>query len=328
MLGTWRLLLALMVALTHVGVTIAGRDMGVTAVVCFYLISGYVMTGLIRTHYAGLPRARHFYADRFLRLWPHYLAVAGITLIWFWWTGSRPYFLAHAPGAIDAFNNLTIVPLNYYMFNGSDRFALVPTGWSLGAEIQFYAIAPLAVLNARVRGLVLVGSAAVFVLACFGVVHPEWYGYRLPAGVLFMFMLGSMLYDAHAASGSSRAADRIVLWHMLSVALLAGALAATHRLFWAFNVEVLSGLFLGLPLLHVLARLPRQGWDTRLGDLAYGIFLNHMTVQLFLFTRMPVTPATTVLYIALTIVMAFVLFRAIEQPIVAMRYTLRAAKAK
>ena len=97
MLGTWRLLLALMVALTHVGVTIAGRDMGVTAVVCFYLISGYVMTGLIRTHYAGLPRARHFYADRFLRLWPHYLAVAGITLIWFWWTGSRPYFLAHAP---------------------------------------------------------------------------------------------------------------------------------------------------------------------------------------------------------------------------------------
>lgn len=328
MLGTWRLLLALMVALTHVSVTIAGRDMGVSAVVCFYLISGYVMTGLIRSHYAEPGRARHFYADRFLRLWPHYLAVAAITLIWFWWTGNRPYFLAHAPGAIDAFNNLTIVPLNYYMFNGSDRFALVPTGWSLGAEVQFYAIAPLLVLNTRLRGLVLMGSAAVFVLALFGVVHPEWFGYRLPAGVLFMFMLGSMLYDAHTVPGTPRVARRIVLWHTLLVALLAGALAATHRLFWAFNVEVLSGLLLGLPILHVLARLPRRAWDSRLGDLAYGIFLNHMTVQLFLFTRLPVTTPTIVLYVALTIVMAFVLFRVVEQPVVAMRYTLRAAKAK
>jgi peptidoglycan/LPS O-acetylase OafA/YrhL len=53
MLGTLRLVLALMVALSHVDVGVAGLNVGVVAVVTFYLISGYVMTGLPRRHYAS-----------------------------------------------------------------------------------------------------------------------------------------------------------------------------------------------------------------------------------------------------------------------------------
>lgn len=51
MLGVFRLALAL----SHVNVRIGGLNPGVIAVVCFYLISGYVMTGLLRSHYQGLP---------------------------------------------------------------------------------------------------------------------------------------------------------------------------------------------------------------------------------------------------------------------------------
>lgn len=327
MLGTFRLILALTVALTHVGVTVAGLDIGVTAVVCFYLISGYVMTGLLRTHYPRPADASHFYLDRALRLWPHYLVVAGITLIWFYLSGTKTYFLARSPTATDLFNNLTIVPFNYYMFNDAIHFSLVPVAWSLGAESQFYFIAPLVVLT-RGRMLVLAGSAAVFVLACFGLLNTEWYGYRLAAGVLFMFMIGSLLYDAHWNSGGRHRARAIVWSVLLAVMLLAGALAASNDLHRSFNRETLLGLMCGVPLLGVLGRMPRQQWDERLGDLAYGIFLNHLMIQLFLFTQVPVTRVTTVIYLVLSILAALALFHLIERPMVRLRHSMRKAVAQ
>lgn len=326
MLGTFRLVLALAVALTHAGVSYAGLDLGVIAVVCFYLLSGYVMTGLIRTHYPGSGQAWRFYLDRVLRLWPHYLVVAGITLAWFWTSGINTYFLSRQPTLMDAFNNLVIVPHNYYMFNDASRFALVPVSWSLGAEIQFYFIAPLVVLT-RLRHLVLSGSAAVFVLACFGVLQTEWYGYRLAAGVMFMFMIGSLLYDAHWSRDRPMQRRGWILLAWLAAVLVTAFVAQAGALLRPFNRETLIGLIGGISLLYVLGRLPRQRWDDRLGDLAYGVFLNHLTVQLFLFTQVQVTRVTIVLYLALSLLAASALFYSVERPIVKLRYSLRKGAA-
>src|SRR5689334_1693609 len=121
MLGTFRLVLALLVALSHVDVRIAGLNPGVTAVVCFYLISGYVMTGLLRKHYPSREGVSRFYLDRALRIFPQYLVVAGITLAWFLTIGHTTTFLKHAPQWSDLLANLSVVPLNYYMFNGTDQ---------------------------------------------------------------------------------------------------------------------------------------------------------------------------------------------------------------
>src|SRR4051812_4441983 len=77
MLGTLRLVLALLVALSHANVKIGGLNPGVMSVVCFYLISGYVMTGLLRDHYSNVRRIPYFYLDRALRIFPQYLAIAG-----------------------------------------------------------------------------------------------------------------------------------------------------------------------------------------------------------------------------------------------------------
>ena len=58
MLGSLRLLLALAVAASHVDYRIAGLNPGVSAVVGFYLISGYVMAGLLQRHYPTRRRRR------------------------------------------------------------------------------------------------------------------------------------------------------------------------------------------------------------------------------------------------------------------------------
>src|SRR6476620_1859951 len=110
------------------------------------------MTGLLRTHYFELRRIPGFYADRALRLLPHYLVIVFVTLAWFVSTGNHTEYLRRDPGILDIVENLLIVPMNYYMFNRSDDFALVPPSWSLGAEVQFYLVLPFILLFSRSAG--------------------------------------------------------------------------------------------------------------------------------------------------------------------------------
>src|SRR5438105_15163327 len=107
-MGTLRLVLAVLVLLSHADVRVAGYNPGVVAVVVFYLISGYVMAGLIRSHYAAPGRIVGFYADRALRIYPQYLFYAGAALVWQLATHARPLYLTHAPDGVDLLNNLAV----------------------------------------------------------------------------------------------------------------------------------------------------------------------------------------------------------------------------
>lgn len=74
MFGTFRMFLALNVVVGHMGGSYFGIIMpGIAAVVCFFMISGYAMSGLIQGSYPRLPEdVGHFYLDRILRLGPQY----------------------------------------------------------------------------------------------------------------------------------------------------------------------------------------------------------------------------------------------------------------
>lgn len=319
MLGTLRLLLALLVALSHAGVAVLGYNPGVVAVVCFYLISGYVMTGLLRDHYDELRRLPHFYLDRVLRLFPQYLAIALLTLAWFAATDTRTAFLQHAPGANDLFNNLVVVPLNYFMFNQSDRFTLIPPAWSLGAEIQFYLLIPFLLLL-RLRLLAFAVGLAVFAAAAWGRLHTDTFGYRLLPGVLVFFLLGSALYDARKGRGGRGLL--LAAAGVLGAIALALVLESAGRLASPYNPETLFGLAIGVPLLWWLGRLPQKAWDNRLGDLSYGVFLNHFLIQWGLVGQ-PAGAGQLALYLAASLVLAWLTQRLVERPVLRWRRNLR-----
>lgn len=319
MLGSLRLLLALLVALSHAGVRFYGYNPGVTAVVMFYLISGYVMTGLLRKHYTGWKDIPAFYLDRVLRLYPQYLFFAALTLAWAMLTDSRTGFLRYAPGAADIINNLTVIPLNFFMFNQTDHYTLIPPAWSLGAEMQFYLLMPLLLLL-RLRATALLGSFAVYALAAWGTIHTEWFGYRLLPGVLFMFLLGSWLYECRRARGARRCVAAGIAWLALGGVLL--VLGAYGRLNAPYNVETLVGLLIGLPLLHFLGRMSRRGWDEFLGDLSYGVFLCHFLI-LWLAGEANVHGARLVPYLLATLALSFLSQRLVERSILRLRHKLR-----
>jgi len=277
MFGSLRLLLAAMVALAHAGYSLGPWHLGVPAVVGFYLISGYVTTALIDRYHQGRGQVGAFYADRALRLLPQYYGYALIgALLWATATVHSP-FLAAVPTGGDWLANVFIVPLNYFMLTGQDRFTLVPPAWSLGAEIQFYLLLPwLVVVGGRGQAVLGGLSLVVFALAQAGWLDADAFGYRLLPGILWIFLAGGLIYRQRA--GSWRQGWMLLGLLGLAAWLWLAALWGWPELRRPFNVEVALGLSVGLPVVVALARWSPRRWDTAVGQLAYGVFLGHFAV--------------------------------------------------
>lgn len=329
-MGLLRLILAIAVLLSHVDIRLWGLNPGVMAVIGFYMISGYVMTGVVLRYYADLRKSANFYWDRLLRLYPHYLAVIVLTLIWQQLTGGENLFLSRPATPADLINNLLVVPMNFFMWNASDQFALVPPSWSLGAELQFYLLAPFVILIPTALFVLGVASVAVQICAWLGVLQPEWFGYRLAPGVFCFFIYGVLLYRiTHAVPGRRLGwapALLTVSALALAVASLAG-LRSTGLHAVPYHQEVLLGFGIGSVLLFAASRLNRARWDNLLGDLAYGVFLNHFLLIWIFWGRESPSTAGILTLIALSLAVAFVLHRLIERPVLRFRHRLRGRAA-
>ena len=321
MLGTLRLILALAVAASHAGFYPWSLNPGVAAVIGFYLISGYVMAGLQQRHYPGPRHARGFYIDRCIRIMPQYLLYAGLTLAWQVTTKSETLFLRAAPSISDLLNNLLIVPLNYYMWNGSDHYTLIPPAWSLGAEIQFYLIAPLILLWPRRIMIIGALSLGVFGLAMVSILNNDWFGYRLLPGVLSFFLLGALLQHLHRA-GRQRTATLTVITAACSALATGYALRRYGLLFQPYNQETLIGLCFVFPLLHLLAQRKRHAWDDLLGDISYGVFLNHFLI-IWVFYPQGVSNSALPVLLATSIVLSLLSQRFVERPLLHWRQNYR-----
>ena len=322
MLGTLRLTLALAVAASHAGVLVGGLNPGVVAVIGFYLISGYVMAGLIQRYYSQPSQAPAFYLDRAIRLLPQYLFYCGLVLAWQISTQSTtPFLISVSPGVGNLLDNLLIVPLNYYMYNDSDRYTLIPPAWSLGAEVQFYFLAPFLLLWPKRLMCIGLLSLIVYLAALGGTINSDWFGYRLLPGVLLFFVLGALLQHQHQLSQHKRAlAMTAGVTFLAGLALLFLYLNGTLR--QPYNFETLIGLMLGLILLQALATRSPTRWDELAGNISYGVFLNHFLIIWVLYPQ-GVNTAQLPGFLVLSMVFSWLSQRLVEQPLLKLRYRFR-----
>lgn len=277
MFGTLRFLLALFVALSHMNLII-GYNIGVSAVVVFYMLSGYVMSHSFLNNFRGqMKNLGRFYIDRFLRTYPLYIFYIAITLVFILTTN-------YGEPEITAFNligNLTIIPLNYFMFFDttvlkSVHAALIPPTWSLGAEWQFYILFPFLIKYKPLQYFAIFLSITVFIAATIGLINTDCYGYRLLPGILFIFLSGSLLYSINH-EGEATGPD---LWLVRIIALFSAGviimLSFTAKIKNLYTLEVMMGFLIGLLTISVLAKIKSgDKIDTFLGNISYPIFLSH-----------------------------------------------------
>ncbi|MFJ7284604.1 acyltransferase family protein [Pseudomonas sp. NPDC099000] len=316
-MGAYRLLLAILVAVSHMGKTFAGLNPGVVAVISFLIISGFVMTSLIERNYKTPQKIGLFYMDRALRLYPQFL---------FYFLTSCAVIYCLLPGTPQAAElmlgniaaSLTMVPLGFYMF-GVAGSLILPPAWSLGLEMCFYLVIPFLLIY-KSRDVAFAVSVAVFMTACLGFINTDVYGYRLLPGVLFMFLCGSYLYKPQA-KGLAIAASTAVVAALMFAAIEAGLIERRP-----FNAEVTAGIALGIPAVYVLTKLKFHRVDELLGNISYGVFLNHFVVMYFLRAFWPVAYDAHI--VAAVLILSFglscVSYYYIERPALKLRHALRA----
>lgn len=313
LMGLLRLILATLVLISHMGIFIAGLNPGVSAVIVFYLLAGHVVSQLWqRRPVAGLAAAsRWFYQDRLLRIVPLYLFALVLAAV-LWALGAQSGFISRSPGWQDWLANLLIIPLNYFMYTGQEAFTLLPPAWSLGAELQFYLLVPLLLSVPWLACVAALASFAVFVLAQISVLDIDIFGYRLLAGVGFVFLAGTLLGRPERVARLSL----VALWASSAIYALWLLGSDQHR---PYNTEVALGMALGLPLLVIFQRLPRSGaWQTlqrRAGELSYGVFLLHFPAIWCLSLFGLSGPSTVGLVFLLSIAFAWLGHAVVERPL-------------
>jgi len=301
MFGLYRLILAVLVALSHYGLIVAGFNPGQWAVICFYVLSGFLMDRQFRK-LEPEGGAFAFYVDRALRILPLYWIVVGLGM-------------ALAPIAWhDFWTNVALFPLNYDYFTKVPL--LISPAWSLACEAHFYALVPLLVLlpTPWLRGL-FVGSLLIFAFSPFLPYTTFWTYIGLP-GILFTFLSGILI------NRQDWATFRLAYPVMAVLLLLFFAGKMTLGLRTGININVCIGYLAALPATIRVARLsPHVKWDQNLGLLSYPLFLVHTLALTFCRAYFPHIGVAGTLGVAL--LAAAVLVVIVERPFDKIRYRAR-----
>ena len=317
MFGLFRLILAVLVVVSHMGLSAYGGP-GSSAVVCFYAISGYAMSALIGTSYPNMPAdAGRFYLERFLRLAPQYyfyIAVFAFTVLVLNWRADQP----GSPDVVNIFANLTIIPLSFFMYSQSIfGFMLDPPTWSIGLELSFYLLVPLLLLSRRLLvGLTWI-AFVVFLLATLNKISID-YAYRLLPGTLVFFVLGIAVHR--------RLWD--VYWVITGFFLVdAAVLLIRGKFTFGLNASILFGAFAACVALPLLARLKRRRWDEELGNISYGCYLAHWLFVSALASYRG-QPWAIAIAVAGGLLAGWISYILIEKPTIVWRRSFRARKAQ
>jgi peptidoglycan/LPS O-acetylase OafA/YrhL len=306
----------------HAG--LPGMPGGYTGVDVFFVISGYLITTIIRRDSAaGRFSFAAFYERRFRRIAPALLTVTAVTM-------AVGYVLL-LPDELDRLSKSTIAAVamvpNLYFWLTLNYFApphwMAPMlhSWSLGVEEQFYLLFPAALILAqrlwRVRpaiALFAVGSLTLCIVATPSMPAASFYllptrGWELMAGALLA--LGVGLPERFREAGAMAGAALILAGYAL---LSAADLFPGWR---ALLPAVGAALVIAGGQKSVVARGLSFAPCVYIGRLSYSLYLWHWPVLVFIRhwrTEQVLPPAWAIGGLSLALALSAASYRWIEQP--------------
>lgn len=256
-------------------------ELGITGVVLFFAISGFVIYGSLRG-----PRenaGRRFVITRFFRLFPAYWvsALAGLVFIWWWqgWPITWPLVATNATMVPDLFGQPPIMGLY----------------WTLGTELVFYFSCWLIwrlgwLESARfLAGLVVALSLAWFVVKGakqIGFVPDDvsasWKNLPRHLAIMFWGAYFRVVYDETKGFRESIKRNRNV-WILVALTVLLVAIGGARQFRFLihpsrtwFSPYVVAPLFFWMWIAWLRVRARPLAW---LGKISYSIYLFHLIVM-------------------------------------------------
>jgi len=353
-MGLLRFLLAASVVLFHLGGW--GMLTGRLAVMGFYVASGFLIVRVLDRGYAGFTGKLAFVANRALRLFPLFAFLSIVSLLCFKYLGKVPVDATN-PGELWLPNRPSLDGLNLLprpsLMQGTFPILLgggniLSQSWSIGVELAFYGIALVAACI-RLRTVMLaatVASFAYFVVCFYGMsdfrAGYENGIYKDALTTTWMFGLGGAIYlwrkSRPAAAHASAFYLSLLLVVLLMLGLLSNALYGNHieNNFRGWKILLFLSIVTTVGAVGLVLRyMPddESRWSKALGELSYGIYLNHFltawllmyaggVVGLSVFGRIN-TPGFAVVALYVSTAFAWLTYRGVEQPLSAVRRRIR-----
>ena len=335
--GALRFVLAALVMLHHYGIDLSPEWIkavvvpvgpGDMAVMVFFALSGFIILEAASFFYAR--RAWPFLANRTLRIVPGYFAalIAAVLAFLLLWSAGVLRSVDGAALGPEVFsprnilaNALAVIPLSGRFGPAIDYLYLWPV-WSLRVELVFYFSIFAAILLAARLGRVYERAfgASLAALAAAGLAATLWAvtsGADSSARFAVYFVFGGAVFLAarggRAALWAALLCLPVILAQMWNYnAAIHVALGRSH----AGQVALLGSLLAAFVWLAVWSRRAPGRWDRYLGDLAYPLFLNHLTVATALrsLTQENTLPAMLA-GMALSVALAAIMERLVEPAI-------------
>ncbi len=300
-------------------------DLGWIGVQLFFVLSGFLITGILLDTRHATGYYQSFFKRRFLRIFPLYYGVLFVSFVLLPWLAGPINGSAHQLG-------LWVYVANFTAPFGADVPAF-PHFWSLCVEEQFYLLWPLLVRQLGRRGVIVLSSFLVFVAMAsriyvrhvFGepIGHEAAYSFtpcRMDAVAVGALVAALLRGGVGLARIAARRSGTITVLGVLILlaGIVGGQLQRTGAMMQAFGYTVIA---LGFALLLVGA-LNRSGLPARVlawaplrhcGTYSYGMYVLYAPLHLFVglpvLTTLVATPtlAEGLIYEVVGIAVTFVL---------------------
>lgn len=313
---------------------------GYVGVDVFFVISGYLITGLLLREIQTTGRIDFaaFYARRIRRLLPAAALVIATTAIVVAWLYSPLEAGDFAPTVVVAMlyvSNVWFALLSVdYLQEGLHRNALLHT-WSLGVEEQFYLVWPVLIAGStlllrragtlRAVAATVAGVSALSFVGCLWLtaVQPSWAFFSLPTRAWELGVgAAAALLESRAQTLDAAKRRTVVLAGLLCI--VAAGVAFSARTAFPGHAALLpvGGAFLvvlgGAGVADGKAFGPlRLTALQRLGDLSYSWYLWHWPVLIFIAEAWPAADRNLVAVagVALSLALAQLTYSAVENPV-------------
>jgi peptidoglycan/LPS O-acetylase OafA/YrhL len=219
--------------------------LGSTGVQLFFIISGFLITGLLLKEQAekGSVNFRNFYQRRAIRILPAYFSYLAIILI------LKSVQIAKA-------NNNDVLAAASFLSNvfNVGKSWLVAHSWTVSAEMQFYLLWPLA--------FVFLPSKYVYLFAVVIIYDLLYLQLR---GIPYLFVFNYFFMPAFP----------IIFGAMLSVALYKNWLTGIHNILMhpVFGWTIVLAMIMYLPRVYGPLRYVKVSYDGILQELLLTLFL-------------------------------------------------------
>lgn len=337
-----RAIAVIFVVAFHAGLPIPGGFVGVDV---FFVISGFVITGVIRREWlsTGSFKFGRFYLRRFKRLTPALAFMVATTLILSFGllspfpAGGQQIAAQTGIGAMILLANLAVAPTGSYFAPPAESNPLLHT-WSLSVEEQFYLVFPSLFLLgwilsrgstrrawrlAALIGLIAVISFGVAVVGTLRFIPPpvDWlFGFYSPVSRAWEFASGALL-GLCATSGLSRSPQRATFVGALGLVLVCAAgwlIDGTTPFPGPWTLLPVCGTLLliaaGTHHIRGVSRILVHPAAVKVGDWSYSIYLWHWPIRVIAVHLWPESRFAALIAVGLSIAPAVASYRFIEQP--------------